>query len=133
MILPIDGDDASGWKPGKATALLNTLNTPFAEGEPMFSPDGRWIAYLSNESGLREVYVRPFPGPGGKSQISTGGGENPTWSRARQELFYGTTDRRIMVVPYTVAGDSFRAEKPRPWSDGRYGQRGGRAVLRSAP
>ena len=123
MILPMEGDDASGWKPGKATAFLNTLNTPFAEGEPMFSPDGRWIAYLSNESGLREVYVRPFPGPGGKSQISTGGGENPTWSRARQELFYGTADRRIMVVPYTVDGDAFRAEKPQPWSDGRYGQR----------
>jgi serine/threonine-protein kinase len=123
MILPMDGDDTSGWKPGKAKPYLDTLNKFIAEDTPMFSPDGRWIAYVSDESGLREVYVRPFPGPGGKSQISTGGGNSPTWSRARQELFYGTADSRIMVMPYTVDGDSFRTEKPRLWSEGRYGQR----------
>ena len=50
----------------------------------MFSPDGRWLAYASNESGRPEVYVRPFPGPGGKWQISTGGGNLPTWSRTKQ-------------------------------------------------
>ena len=71
MILPMEGDDASGWKPGKPTVFLNS---PSAEREPMFSPDGRWLAYSSNESGRNEVYVRPFPGPGGKWQISTGGG-----------------------------------------------------------
>src|SRR5207249_3264593 len=87
---------------------------------PTFSPDGRWIAYRSDESGRDETYVRPFPGPGGKWQISTGGGTNPTWSRTRHELFYGTPDQRIMVAPYTVEGDSFRAEKPRLWSEGRY-------------
>ena len=114
MILPMEGDEGSGWKPGKPTAFLNG---PFSEGEPMFSPDGRWIAYRSSESGRDEIYVRPFPGPGGKWQISTGGGTNPTWSRARHELFYGTPDTSIMVVPYTVAGESFRAEKPRLWSE----------------
>jgi Tol biopolymer transport system component len=123
MILPMDGDDASGWTPGKARPFLDDLNTFVTEDTPMFSPDGRWIAYISDESGVREVYVRPFPGPGGKAQISTGGGHSPTWSRARQELFYGTTDGRIMVLPYTVDGDSFRTEKPRLWSEGRYGQR----------
>ena len=129
MILPMEGDEASGWKPGKPTVFLNS---PFNEREPMFSPDGRWLAYCSNESGRFEVYVRPFPGPGGKWQISTGGGANPTWSRTRHELFYGTPDQRIMVVPYTVEGDSFRAEKPRLWSEGRYSARTSRpSALRS--
>ena len=117
MILPMEGDEASGWKPGKPTVFLNS---PFNEREPMFSPDGGWMAYRSDESGRDEIYVRPFLGPGGKWQISTGGGTNPTWSRTRHELFYGTTDQRIMVAPYTVEGDSFRAEKPRLWSEGRY-------------
>ena len=74
VILPIEGDEASGWKPGKPTVFLNS---PFVEVWPEFSPDGRWLAYMSNESGRYEVYVRPFPGPGGKWQISTEGGGVP--------------------------------------------------------
>jgi serine/threonine protein kinase/Tol biopolymer transport system component len=128
MILPMDGDEASGWKPGKPTVFLNS---PFAETYPMFSPDGRWLAYASDESGRNEMYVRPFPGPGGKWQISTGEGAEgggafllqPMWSRARRELFYTTTDDRIMVVPYTVVGDVFRADKPRLWSEARFMRR----------
>ena len=89
----------------------------------MFSPDGRWLAYWSNETGRQEVCVRPFPGPGGKWQISTGGGNYPTWSRTKHELFYGTPSAQIMVAPFTVEGDSFRAEKPRLWSDGRFSVR----------
>jgi serine/threonine-protein kinase len=73
MILPIEGDETSGWKPGKPTVFLNTLAN---ELTPVFSPDGRWIAYTSDESGRPEVYVRPFPGLGGKWQISTGGAFN---------------------------------------------------------
>jgi hypothetical protein len=88
----------------------------------MFSPDGRWLAYLSNETGHFEVYVRPFPGPGGKWQISTGGGYYPIWSRTKRELFY-TLNGQILVVPYAVEGDSFRAAKPRLWSEGHYVQR----------
>jgi Tol biopolymer transport system component len=117
MILPMDGDEASEWRPGTPTVFLNS---PASEIEPMFSPDGRWIAYLSNESGRYEVHVRPFPGPGGQWQISTGGGASPTWSRTRHELFYGSPDGHIVVTPYTVDGDSFRAEKSRLWSDARY-------------
>ena len=117
MILPMEGDEASGWKPGKPTVFLNS---PFAEREPMFSPDGRWLAYWSNETGRNEVYVRPFPGPGGKWQISTDGGNYPTWSRTKHELFYGTQSAQIMVAAFTVEGGSFRAEKPRLWSDGRF-------------
>ena len=75
---------------------------------------------IPNETGRREVYVRPFPGPGGKWQISTDGGTYPTWSRARHELFYSAPDLRIMVASYAVEGDSLRADKPRPWSDARF-------------
>ena len=116
MILPMEGDDASGWKPGKPSVFLNS---PYREREPMFSPDGRWLAYESDESGRPEVYVQPFPGPGRKWTISAGGGTSPTWSRTKPALFYGA-EGRIMVVPYVVRGDSFHPEKPRLWSDGRY-------------
>jgi serine/threonine-protein kinase len=126
MILPMEGDEVSGWRPGKPTVFLHS---PFDKVEPMFSPDGRWIAYQSNESGRAEVYVRPFPGPGGKWQISTGGGVTPTWSRTKRELFYGTLTGQIMVAPFTVEGDSFRAEKPRLWSEAQFTQRG--PLLRS--
>ena len=117
MILPIEGDEASGWKPGEPRVLLST---GFTEGEPMFSPDGRWVAYISLKTGRSEVYVRPFPGPGGEWQISTGGGSTPTWSRSRRELFYTTSDSRIMVSAYTVDGDAFHADKSRIWSDAPY-------------
>ena len=63
------------------------------------------------------MYVRPFPGPGGKWQISTQGGTYPTWSRTRQELFYSTLDQHIMVVPYRVAGNSFQVDKPIQWTE----------------
>ena len=120
MILPMEGDELSGWKPGRPTVFLHST---FQAHEPMFSPDGRWLAYSSNEAGRSEVYVRPFPGPGGKSLISTGGGSLPTWSRTKHELFYALNGQ-IMVVPYAVEGDAFRAEKPRLWSEGRFVTRG---------
>lgn len=93
------------------------LSSPFTEQQPRFSPDGRWLAYESNESGAFEIYVRPFPGPGGKWVVSTGGGTNAVWSRARRELLYLAPDGRIMLVPYTAAGDAFQAERPRVWSE----------------
>jgi serine/threonine-protein kinase len=122
MILPMEGDEASGWKPGKPTVFLNS---PFNEWFATFSPDGRWLAYASDESGRLEVYVRPFPGPGGKWQISAAGGSYAVWSRARHELFYESPspDNRIMVASYTTEGDSFRAEKPQGWADRRFGER----------
>ena len=124
-VLPMQGDEASGWKPGTATVFQNT---PFTEREPMFSPDGRFLAYESNETGRFEVYVRPFPGPGGKWQISTGGNGFPTWSRTRPELFFHTANQQIMVAPYTVDGESFRAAQPRLWTEARFLPRqGGRS------
>jgi Tol biopolymer transport system component len=119
MILPMEGDEASGWKPGRPTAFLNS---PSSEREPMFSPDGRWMAYVSNEPGRYEVYVRPFGNSGGAWRISTSGGEHPTWSPTTRDLFY-SLDGQIMVASYLVDGDSFRAEKPRRLAETRFVQR----------
>jgi Tol biopolymer transport system component len=121
MTLPMEGDERSGWKPGEPKPFANG---PFNEAAPAFSPDGRWLAYHANESGNSEVYVQPFPGPGGKWQISTGGGVAPKWSRNGKELFYRTTDSKIMVVTYTASGDSFHADKPQLWSPGQFTDRG---------
>ncbi|MGD1093901.1 MAG: protein kinase [Bryobacteraceae bacterium] len=111
----LDTSDPDHPKPGKPELLLGT---PSGELIPMFSPDGRWIAYRSNESGPIEIYVRPFPAArGGKWQISTGGGLYPIWSNNGRELFYETADNRIMVVDYKADGDSFAPGKPRLWSE----------------
>ena len=116
--LPLDTSDPERPKPGKPELFLRT---PFDESSPAFSPDGRWMAYGSTESGRAEVYVRPFPPGGasgsGKSTISTGGGRLPIWSRDGRELFYEGLDNRIMAAAYTAKGDSFAADKPRPWSN----------------
>jgi Tol biopolymer transport system component len=121
MTLLVEGNEKSGWKPGEPKPFVNT---PFNEVEPAFSPDSRWLAYESNESGILEVYVRPFPGPGGRWQISIGGGQFPKWSRNGKELFYRTADNKITVVSYTASGDSFHADKPQLWSPGQLIYRG---------
>ena len=95
------------------------LATKGADVAPVFSPDGRWLAYESNESGSFHVFVRPFPEGakgGGQAQISTTPARTPLWSRTAKELFYLTNDGHIMVVPYTVNGRSFEPGKPRPWT-----------------
>lgn len=130
MILPLEGDATSGWKGGTPTPFANTAAM---ENEPVFSPDGRWLAYSTNESGRPEVYVQPFPGPGHKTRVSTDGGFTPTWSGTSNQLFYGFFDGRIMVTPYQVSGDTFVAEKPRPWSEGRYQTRGGNRMFTLHP
>src|SRR5262249_15477715 len=79
------------------------VRTRFAETECEFSPNGRWIAYTSNESGGPEVYVRAFPGPAGKWQVSTGGGTNPIWSPDGRELFY-RAGSRLMAAPLEDVG-----------------------------
>ncbi len=105
-----------GLKAGKPEVFLQT---PANELYPAFSPDGRWIAYRSNESGTDEVYVRAFPDKGGKWLISNSGGVMAVWSRNGRELFYRTVDQHIMVVAYAVKGDVFVADKPRLWTEKR--------------
>ena len=114
MILPIDGDEASGWKAGTPTVFLSTQAV---ERMPTFSPDGKWIAYTSTESGRGDVFVRPFPMAPGKWLISTAGGMSPVWSPVRSEILYVQEDQ-LMVVPYTVEGASFKPGQPHPFADG---------------
>jgi serine/threonine-protein kinase len=80
------------------------LATPGNESGAAFSPDGRFIAYQSDESGENEVYVLPFPGPGAKRQVSTGGGTLPLWSRSGKELFYRHGPRMMAVDVDTREG-----------------------------
>src|SRR5262245_62017064 len=91
------------------------LQTPSSNAFPALSPDGRWLAYASAESGIYEVYVQPFPNKGTKWLISNNGGTMPVWSRSGHELFYRTEDQRIMVASYTVTGNSFIPDKPHAW------------------
>jgi Tol biopolymer transport system component/tRNA A-37 threonylcarbamoyl transferase component Bud32 len=114
--LSLELDDAGQWQVGEPELFLRT---PQRESQPVLSPDGRWMAYLSRESGPEEVYVRPFPGPGGKWLISNGGGAHARWSPSGRDLFYRSPANQIMVVDYTVEGDSFQASKPRLWSETR--------------
>jgi Tol biopolymer transport system component len=117
VILAIQGDAThqTVGKPQPFTA------TPFGESFPSFSPDGRWLAYVSNESGAVEVYVRAFPGPGRAWQISIGGGGAPTWSRSGSDVLYRAKDGRVMVVNYTANVASFSPGKPQVWTAAQVG------------
>jgi len=100
-VLPLEGDEEP----------YPFLMTPFAEVRSRFSPDGRWVAYQSNESGRSEIYVQEFPGPGGKWQISTAGGTEPQWSPDGQELYYVSPEMSMMRVS-VEADESFDAGIP---------------------
>jgi eukaryotic-like serine/threonine-protein kinase len=91
-VLPLEGDRTP------TPIVSHVLNAKF-------SPDGRWIAYDSNETGVWEVYVQPFPGPGGRVKISSAGGAQAQWRRDGRELFYLGLDDRLMAVPLEFSGD----------------------------
>ncbi len=120
--IPLE-DDGSVLRAGTPERFLQT---PADEALPAFSPDGRWIAYRTAESGTGEIQVRAFPDKGGKWLISNGGGAFPMWSPNGRELFYRSEDQHIMAVTYTVKGDVFVPDKPRQWSDTRLAQSGAR-------
>jgi Tol biopolymer transport system component len=105
-ILPLEGDR----KP------FPFLQTPFREVDAVFSPDGRWIAYRSNESGKPEVYVQTFPAASGKWQISTNGGQQPQWRGDGKELLYISGDKKLMAVDVKV-GATFEAGLPKALFD----------------
>ena len=89
------------------------LQSEFDESQGQFSPDGRWVAYASNESGRPEVYVQPFPGPGPKIQISTAGGVQPKWRRDGRELFYRVDGTGKLMAVEIKADGQFQAGVPR--------------------
>ena len=90
------------------------LKTSFAEREGQFSPDSKWVAYQSNESGQFEIYVQPFPGPGGKLQISSNGGAQPRWNRNGKEIFYVSLDSKMMAAPVRLSPDGQSLETGTP-------------------
>jgi dipeptidyl aminopeptidase/acylaminoacyl peptidase len=103
--LPLDGKR-------EPFPVVQTAN--FNESFPRFSPDGRWIAYESNESGRSEIYIQPFRGPGARLVISTSGGAQARWRRDGKELFYISLDNRLMAVPIRLDTTGAVAEAPAP-------------------
>jgi Tol biopolymer transport system component len=90
------------------------VQSSFGEGQAKFSPDGRWIVYVSNESGTPQVYVQNFPDAGRKLMVSINGGFEPRWRRDGKELFYLGTDNKVMVVQVKTNGNDFEAGTPSP-------------------
>ena len=104
---------AAGAKP------IEVSRTPFNEGGMRFSPNGRWLAYASDESGKPEVYVQSFPPSGFKRQISTAGGQYPRWSRNGRELFYTSSDGKLNAIAVAEAGSKLETSPPTPLFDVR--------------
>jgi serine/threonine protein kinase len=130
--LPMSGANAS--PTGRSHQELDgdrkpfpVVQTNFNEHSGQFSPDGKWIAYESNESGRYEIYIQLFPGPGGKTQISTNGGSSPRWRRDSKELFYLGPDDRLMAVPIRFAsnGQTLEPGTPVPLFVTRFGRGAG--------
>jgi eukaryotic-like serine/threonine-protein kinase len=110
--MPVDGDR----KP------FPVVRTNFVEAFGQFSPDGKWIAFQSNESGRYEVYVQPFPGPGAKNQVSTRGGAQMRWRRDGRELFYIGLDSRLMAVPIRSSAEGIVPGEPIALFEARVGE-----------
>jgi dipeptidyl aminopeptidase/acylaminoacyl peptidase len=106
-VLDVDGGDRSG---------SIAVQTPEADSHPAFSPDGLWLAYASGVSGRSEVYVQPYPAPGPRVLISTGGGMAPAWRGDGREIYYHFVQDgalRLMAVPITINGSALSAGTPR--------------------
>ncbi|MSV27693.1 MAG: serine/threonine protein kinase [Bryobacterales bacterium] len=115
-MLPIDTTDTEHPKAGAPEPLFH--NPRPDEDTVDFSPDGRWVAYATSESGRAEIYVRPFRGGAGKWTVSQEGGFMPRWSRGGRQLFFKASGgTQVMVVDYSVSGETFSAGKPRRWSE----------------
>jgi hypothetical protein len=94
--------------------MFEVVQTNFNERLAQFSSDGKWIAYQSDKTGRFEIYVQPFPGPGGTSPVSTNGGEQARWNSNGKELFYIAPDDRLMAVPirFTTGGRTVEGGTP---------------------
>jgi Tol biopolymer transport system component len=121
FLLYRDVDTKTGWdlwafpREGDRKPFL-IARTEFDERDAQFAPDSKWIAYQSNESGQFEIYVQPFPGPGGKKQVSTSGGAQVRWRHDGNELFYVSLDEQLMAVPVrrTSGGEAIDFGAPTP-------------------
>jgi Tol biopolymer transport system component len=102
--MPLDGDRHP----------FPVVRTKFEERDGQFSPDGKWIAYQSNESGRFEIYVQPFPGPGAKLRASINGGVQVRWRSDGKELFYITLEGRLVAVPFRVSSSGQAADTGSP-------------------
>ena len=116
FLLPIRSGSAAGRADGSDDKPVPYLQTPFSEVAAQFSPDGRWMAYTSNESGRPQIYVQGIPASGAKWQISAAGGDQPRWRRDGKELFFISDDQKLMVVPVKT-GAAFEAGAPQPLFD----------------
>lgn len=112
-------------KGGGQSRRFADINAP--AGSPKFSPDGKWLAYCSNESGKPQVYVQAFPGPGAKIQVSNDGGTDPVWKRSGGELYFRDGDKMMAV---TVSTECKKASETwmrlagfRACTGGRYSRR----------
>ncbi len=101
-LLPLFGDK----KP------IPLVKTRFFEGDGTFSPEGHWIAYVSNESGSREIYITSYPKSGGKWQVSQGGGTDPRWAASGRALYYRTPGGKLMEASVTSNGTSVDVGTP---------------------
>jgi serine/threonine protein kinase/Tol biopolymer transport system component len=105
-------------RPGGPLKPSLILQAPFNVFDAQFSPDSRWIAYVSNESQRNEIYVTPFPppvsGPGGKRQVSTAGGSLPRWRQDGKEIFYLGPDRQLMAAEIEAKGGILEVGQVRP-------------------
>jgi eukaryotic-like serine/threonine-protein kinase len=119
-VLPMEGDPSASLGQGRKPFVF--LKTNFDERRAKFSPDGRWVAYMSNESGRYEIYVRPFSGTssgassgagaGGQWQVSTSGGVYPHWRADGKELYYIAPDSKLMAAPITASGATIEPGTP---------------------
>ena len=108
LLYSVDNDPKTGhdlWslpleKAGATPTVF--LNGSYDERLGQFSPDGKWVAYVSNEMGQNEIYVRPFPGPGAQSRVSTAGGISPRWQKDGKELSYIAPDSALMAAPIVI-------------------------------
>ena len=107
------GFDIWTMKPGSDEEPTPFLATQDDHANGQFSPSGEWIAYELTQNGQTEIFARPYPGDGPRTQISIAGGVSPAWSRSSPELFYLEGNSRMMVVRYETNGDELRVEAPR--------------------
>jgi dipeptidyl aminopeptidase/acylaminoacyl peptidase len=118
MAIPLEGDR----KP------IAVVNTQFSESTGAISPDGRWVAYTSNDSGTNEIYIQSFPGiagaPAGRWQVSSGGAYEVKWPGDGKEIFYQTQDGKVMASAIQASPQGIRVEQPRPLFSADF-QRGG--------